>query len=173
MEGLSFLCPAPVRNKSDNFFGNNKAAACLATKKRRQTEIRLLDEVGLSLAIGLVTSCCGRQTACWSPACCWMGWGSMSIGDPSESHKGRISGDYKKMLKACCKFCTVGCNNKKLLIRQKRLKRAARWWIKQFCKVILSAHVVLVALAILTHSPCFFKTSIDHGVLSVVDDVFS
>ena len=29
---------------------------------------------------------CGRQTAWWSPACCWPRWGSTSIGDPSKSH---------------------------------------------------------------------------------------
>ena len=46
------------------------------------------DEVGLNLALALVTSCCGCQTARWRPACCWLGWGSMSIGDPSKSGSG-------------------------------------------------------------------------------------
>ena len=47
-----------------------------------------LGKVGLNLALGLIPSCCCRQTACWRPACCWLVWGSMSIGDPSKSHKG-------------------------------------------------------------------------------------
>ena len=34
-------------------------------------------------ALGKVTSCCGRQTACWRPTCCRLG--SMSIGDPNKS----------------------------------------------------------------------------------------
>ena len=45
-------------------------------------------EVGLNLALGLVTSCCSCQTAWWRPACCWLGRGSMSIGDPNKSHFG-------------------------------------------------------------------------------------
>ena len=36
-------------------------------------------KVGLNLALGLVTSCCSHKTVCWVPACCWLGWGSMSI----------------------------------------------------------------------------------------------
>ena len=52
----------------------------------------------LYLDLGLVTSCCSRQTACWRPACCWLGWGSMSIGDPSKSHKGG-GGVNKNILK--------------------------------------------------------------------------
>ena len=28
---------------------------------------------GLNLDLGLVTSCCSHQTACWRPACCWLG----------------------------------------------------------------------------------------------------
>ena len=54
-------------------------------------------EVGLNLALGLVTSCCSCQTTWWRPACCWLGWGSMSIGDPSKSHKGG-SGALKKQM---------------------------------------------------------------------------
>ena len=27
-----------------------------------------------------------RRWTCWRPACCWLGWGPMSIGDPSKSH---------------------------------------------------------------------------------------
>ena len=30
-------------------------------------------EAGWSLALGLVTSFCRRKTACWRPACCWLG----------------------------------------------------------------------------------------------------
>ena len=30
-------------------------------------------EVGLNLALGLVTSCCSCHTAWWRPACCWLG----------------------------------------------------------------------------------------------------
>ena len=45
-----------------------------------------LCKVGLTLALGLVTSCCSHQTACWRSASCWLGWGSRSIGDPSKSH---------------------------------------------------------------------------------------
>ena len=30
-------------------------------------------KLGLNLALGLGTSCCGHQTACWRPACCWLG----------------------------------------------------------------------------------------------------
>ena len=41
-----------------------------------------------NLALCLVTSCCGRQTAWWRRACFYLGWGSMSIGDPSKSHWG-------------------------------------------------------------------------------------
>ena len=48
-----------------------------------------LDEAGLNLALGLVTSCWGRHTAC-----CWLGWGSISIGDPGKSHQG-VSGGLK------------------------------------------------------------------------------
>ena len=29
-----------------------------------------LFEVGLNLALGLVTFCCGCKTACWGPTCC-------------------------------------------------------------------------------------------------------
>ena len=39
------------------------------------------DEVGFNFTLGLVTSCCSHQTTWWRPACCWLGWGSMSIGD--------------------------------------------------------------------------------------------
>ena len=46
-----------------------------------------MGEVGLKLAISLVISCCSCQTARWRPACCWLGWGSLSIGDPSKSHR--------------------------------------------------------------------------------------
>ena len=53
-------------------------------------------ELDLNFALGLVTSCCSCQTACWRPACCWVGWGSMSIGDPSKSQLGGI-GVYKKV----------------------------------------------------------------------------
>ena len=36
-------------------------------------------KVGLNLALGLIASCCGRQSASWRPACsCCLGWGSMS-----------------------------------------------------------------------------------------------
>ena len=49
---------------------------------------RLLGDVGFNLALGLVTSCCSCQTAWRRPACCWLGWGFMSIGDPSKSHLG-------------------------------------------------------------------------------------
>ena len=45
-----------------------------------------LGEVGLNLALGLATSCCSCLTACWRSACCWLGWGSMIIGDPIKSH---------------------------------------------------------------------------------------
>ena len=38
--------------------------------------------------LGLVTSCCCHQAACWRPACCWIGCGSMSIGDPCKSQFG-------------------------------------------------------------------------------------
>ena len=41
----------------------------------------LLGLVGLNLALDLVTSCYSCQTAC-----CWLGWGSRSIGDPNKSH---------------------------------------------------------------------------------------
>ena len=37
--------------------------------------------------LGLVTSCCG-WTAWWRPACCCLGWESMSIGDPNKSNEG-------------------------------------------------------------------------------------
>ena len=43
-------------------------------------------EIDLTLAFGLVASCCSHPTACWRPASCWLGRGSMSIGDPSKSH---------------------------------------------------------------------------------------
>ena len=35
-------------------------------------------EVGFNIALGLVTSCCGRHTAYWRPSCCWLQWDSMS-----------------------------------------------------------------------------------------------
>ena len=50
--------------------------------------------VGLYLALRIVTSCCGCHTACWRPAYSWLGWGSMSLGDPGRSQKGG-SGGYK------------------------------------------------------------------------------
>ena len=50
-----------------------------------------LGEVGLNLALGLVTSCCGRKTARWRPAYHWLWQGSMSIGDPSKSNYGGSS----------------------------------------------------------------------------------
>ena len=31
-----------------------------------------LGKVGLNLAVGLVTSCCGHKNACWGPAFCWL-----------------------------------------------------------------------------------------------------
>ena len=34
-----------------------------------------------------LSSCCSCQTAWWRPACCLLGWGSMSIGDPSKSRR--------------------------------------------------------------------------------------
>ena len=39
-----------------------------------------------NVILRLVTSSCSCQTARWRPACCWLGWGYMSIGDPSKSH---------------------------------------------------------------------------------------
>ena len=42
-----------------------------------------LVEVGLNLA-----SSCGHKTTCWISACCWLGQGSMSIGDLIKSHLG-------------------------------------------------------------------------------------
>ena len=45
-----------------------------------------LGQVGLNLSLVLVTSCCSCQTARCRPAYCWLGLGSMSIGDPSKSH---------------------------------------------------------------------------------------
>ena len=38
--------------------------------------------------LGLDTSWYSCQTARWRPACCWLGWRSVSIGDPSKSHLG-------------------------------------------------------------------------------------
>ena len=32
-----------------------------------------LGKVGLNLALGLVTSCCGHQTTCWIFVCCCLG----------------------------------------------------------------------------------------------------
>ena len=48
-----------------------------------ETSPDFMREVGLNLALGLVISICSCQTAWWTPACCWLWWGSMSIGDPS------------------------------------------------------------------------------------------
>ena len=56
---------------------------------------RLLRQVGLNLALGLVTSFESCHTGYWGPARCWLGWGSVSVGDPSKSHYGGC-GDYKK-----------------------------------------------------------------------------
>ena len=55
-------------------------------------------KVGLNLAICLVTSCCGHQTACWRPAYCQLGRVSFRIGDPCKSHQ-VWSGLFKKV---CC-----------------------------------------------------------------------
>ena len=57
-------------------------------------------KVSLNLAFGLVSSGCSCQTACWRPACCWLWWGSMSIGDHSKAIRvvvgflKKISGTY-------------------------------------------------------------------------------
>ena len=32
-----------------------------------------LDKVSLNFSLGLVTSCCSCETACWRPACRWLG----------------------------------------------------------------------------------------------------
>ena len=37
-------------------------------------------KVDLNLALGLVSSCYGHQTARWRPTCWWLGWKFMSIG---------------------------------------------------------------------------------------------
>ena len=42
-------------------------------------------EVGLNLALGLVTSCWSKSDCIWRPAY-WGEGGSMSIGDPSKNH---------------------------------------------------------------------------------------
>ena len=60
---------------------------------------RILGQSWFKPCLGLVTSCCGHQTACWRPACCWLEWGSLSIGDPSKSHQGRRGGGVKQRCK--------------------------------------------------------------------------
>ena len=32
---------------------------------------------------GVTSCCCGWKSEWWRPACCWLKWGSMVIGDPS------------------------------------------------------------------------------------------
>ena len=54
----------------------------------------LLGKVGLNLALGMVTSCCHCQTACFRPTGCWLGRGSTSIGDPSKGHEGLVTLSY-------------------------------------------------------------------------------
>ena len=40
------------------------------------------------LALGLAISCYDHKTECWRPACCWLRWGSMSIGYPNRTSVG-------------------------------------------------------------------------------------
>ena len=63
-------------------FPQKKANGIGKCKKIKQ----FCDKIDLNLALGQVTSCWGCHTAWWRPACCWLGLGSMSIGDPSASH---------------------------------------------------------------------------------------
>ena len=44
--------------------------------------LQAINPTSLNLDLGMVTSCCGCQKACWRPACWWLRRGSMSIGDP-------------------------------------------------------------------------------------------
>ena len=50
--------------------------------------LQAINPTSLNLDLGMVTSCCGCQAACWRPACCWLQWWSMSIGDSSQKQLG-------------------------------------------------------------------------------------
>ena len=54
-------------------------------------------KLGLNFALGLVTSSCGCMIACCRPVCCWLRWGSMSIGDPSKGHQGWRGDFFRKV----------------------------------------------------------------------------
>ena len=50
-----------------------------------QIQARNPGKVDSNLTSGLVTYCGVPKTAWWRPACCWLGWGSMSIETPLKA----------------------------------------------------------------------------------------
>ena len=73
-----------------------------------------LGKEGLNLVLGLVTSCCSRQTVCLRPACCWLRWWSMSICDATESQYWSSVGLYKN----CGSFNSEVCNTRLKLLEK-------------------------------------------------------
>ena len=82
---LHFLIPLPSYLSNNNclfrrtqwgifhlFQSQPKSILCfLFFQSFRKSKQTLLPQTSLNLVLGLVTSCCDRQTACWRPAYCW------------------------------------------------------------------------------------------------------
>ena len=47
-------------------------------------------ELGLNLALGLVTSCYGQKTSSWRSSCCWLGEGPWALVTPVKAIRVRV-----------------------------------------------------------------------------------